>query len=75
MTVIRFEVAHQVATITLDSPSNRNALSTAMREELAAALKTVRTDPGIRAMVLTGAGGHFSAGGDIKGMAANQAMD
>ena len=75
MSVIRFDVANQVATITLDSPGNRNALGTAMREELAAALKTVRTDPNIQAMVLTGAGGHFSAGGDIKGMAANQSMD
>lgn len=75
MESIRFEVANQVATLTMDSPSNRNALGTAMRQEIAEVLKTVRHDASIRALVFTGAGGHFSAGGDIRNMAANQGMD
>ena len=75
MSVIRFNVANQVATLTMDNPSNRNALSTEMRTEMQSALQTVRQDPSIRALIFTGAGGHFSAGGDIKGMAANQSMD
>jgi len=57
-----------VATITLNRPERRNALSQALRDELQQALDAIRVDPDVCAVVLTGAGGHFSSGGDISTM-------
>jgi 2-(1,2-epoxy-1,2-dihydrophenyl)acetyl-CoA isomerase len=57
-----------VATITLNRPEVRNALDIAMRQELVAALDEIEGDAGARALVLTGAGGHFCAGGDVNTM-------
>ncbi|MDO8275254.1 MAG: enoyl-CoA hydratase/isomerase family protein, partial [Serpentinimonas sp.] len=59
----------RVATITLNSPTKRNALEPAMREELAAAVRDIRSSRSVRAVVLTGAGGHFCAGGDLRNIA------
>lgn len=55
-----------VATITLNRPEARNALDMTMRRELLAALDAVEADPEARVLVLTGGGGHFCAGGDVK---------
>jgi len=60
--------AGAVATITLNRPDARNALDMVMRRELVAALDEVEADAAARVLVLTGAGGHFSAGGDVKSM-------
>ena len=68
--LLQFEVSDQVATITLNSPTKRNALEPAMRDELASALRQIQQDRSIRAVVLTGAGGHFCSGGDLKNIAA-----
>lgn len=68
--VTRLEVTDAVATLTLDSPANRNALGAEMRVELAEALRQVQADRGIRALVITGAGGCFCSGGDLRSMAA-----
>jgi 2-(1,2-epoxy-1,2-dihydrophenyl)acetyl-CoA isomerase len=57
-----------VATITLNRPETRNALDIAMRRELLEALDVIDGDPDARAVILTGAGGHFCAGGDVKTM-------
>jgi 2-(1,2-epoxy-1,2-dihydrophenyl)acetyl-CoA isomerase len=57
-----------VATVTMNRPEARNALDLAMREELSQALDELAADPGVRVVILTGAGGHFSAGGDVKSM-------
>ena len=54
-----------VATITLDSPANRNALSRALLTDLATALD-VATQPGVRAIVLTHTEPAFCAGADLK---------
>lgn len=70
ISLLQFEVSDQVATITFDSPSKRNALEPAMRDELAVALQHIQQDKTIRALVLTGAGGHFCSGGDLKNIAA-----
>ncbi len=59
--------------ITLNRPESRNAMSLAMVGELRATLVAVRQDPGVRALVLRGAGGHFCAGGDIKDLAGARA--
>jgi 2-(1,2-epoxy-1,2-dihydrophenyl)acetyl-CoA isomerase len=69
MDAIRFEVREQVATLTLDQPATRNAVSAQMREEIADAVRTVKQDRSIRALVLGGAGGHFCSGGDLRNIA------
>ncbi len=58
-----------VATLTMNRPERRNALSNEMLEGLALALREAETRPEIRCVVLTGAGGAFCSGGDVKGMA------
>ncbi len=55
-----------VATIVLSRPAARNALGWPMWRELQRAVGEVATDSEVRAVVLTGAGGVFSAGGDLK---------
>ena len=55
--------------ITLNRPDSRNAMSLQMVAELRAVLTAIRDDRTVRALVLSGAGGHFCAGGDIKDMA------
>lgn len=57
-----------VLTLTMDYPARRNALALALREELAAILDRVEGDGSVRAIVLTGSEGVFSAGGDISSM-------
>jgi 2-(1,2-epoxy-1,2-dihydrophenyl)acetyl-CoA isomerase len=52
---IRYEVADGVATITLNRPDVLNAANIQMLRELHDALEAVRTDAGVRAVLLTGA--------------------
>lgn len=68
--VVRCEVDEGVATLTLNRPAQRNAIDEAMREQLARHLASLRADPAVRAVVLTGAGGAFCAGGDLRRIAA-----
>lgn len=63
-------VEDNVAVITMNRPQARNALSEAMVDGMQIALEYAETSPEVRAVVITGAGGAFCAGGDIKGMAA-----
>src|SRR5256886_17694465 len=67
-TTLLVERAGAIATITLNRPEARNALDLVMRGELLTALDEVEADPQARVVVLTGAGGHFCAGGDVKTM-------
>jgi methylglutaconyl-CoA hydratase len=64
--LVRYEAAGQAATITLDSPANRNALSAALLTQLHEALAGALADPAIRVIVLTGSGPVFCAGADLK---------
>lgn len=57
-----------VAVITLNRPEARNALSAQLREALCEALTGLAADAAVRAVVITGAAGHFCAGGDIRTM-------
>lgn len=57
-----------VAVLTLDRPEKLNALDHAMRQELAERAREVQADDSVRAVVLTGAGRAFCAGGDIAAM-------
>jgi 2-(1,2-epoxy-1,2-dihydrophenyl)acetyl-CoA isomerase len=59
-----------IAVITLNRPQARNAMSGDMTAGLERALDEVERDASIRCVVITGAGGAFCAGGDVKGMAA-----
>ncbi|WP_433478788.1 enoyl-CoA hydratase/isomerase family protein [Spirillospora sp. CA-142024] len=54
--------------VTLNRPEARNAIDMAMRESLLDELRRAADDPDVRAIVLTGAGGTFSAGGDVRSM-------
>ncbi|MBP6528650.1 MAG: enoyl-CoA hydratase/isomerase family protein [Burkholderiales bacterium] len=66
--LIDFQLQNAIATITLNRPEKRNAMSDDMRTEFIDALERVAADKTIRALVLTGAGKGFCAGGDISGM-------
>ena len=63
---VRLDVHDAVATITLDSPANRNALSAQLRTELAHCLDRALTDEAVRVVVLTHSGPVFCAGADLK---------
>jgi enoyl-CoA hydratase len=66
---IRVERRGHVQVITFDRPEVRNAFNLAMSEQVAAALDELDADPELRAGVVTGAGGFFSAGMDLKAFA------
>ncbi|GGW48667.1 MULTISPECIES: enoyl-CoA hydratase/isomerase family protein [Streptomyces] len=58
-------VTDAVATVVLHHPAKRNAMTAAMWRALPPLLEKLAADPGVRALVLTGAGGTFCAGADI----------
>ena len=66
--LVLLAVQDGIATLTLNRPDKRNAMSDEMRTQFIAALESVAADKAVRAMVLTGAGKGFCAGGDIAGM-------
>ena len=66
--LIELRVSDAIATITLNRPDKRNAMSDDMRTAFIEALEEVAGDKRIKALVLTGAGKGFCAGGDISGM-------
>lgn len=57
-----------VAVLTFNRPERRNALSSGVYTGFTTALPAIAADPEIRVLMLTGAGGAFCAGGDVKGM-------
>ena len=61
-----------VMALTMNRPKARNALSVEMSSQMLDALRRAQLDSDIRAVVLTGAGGAFCAGGDVKAMAAGR---
>jgi enoyl-CoA hydratase len=64
-TLVQYALDGAVARITLDSPHNRNALSTALVEQLHQGLRDAAAEPGVRAVVLGHTGGTFCAGADL----------
>ena len=58
-----------VLTLTMNRPEARNAMSPDMMSKLEEAVPRAAADPSVRCLVLTGAGGAFCAGGDVKGFA------
>jgi 2-(1,2-epoxy-1,2-dihydrophenyl)acetyl-CoA isomerase len=67
------EVREGVAVLTFNRPERRNALSGEMLAGMRVALGQAETDPEVRCVVVTGAGGAFCAGGDVKGFAEGSA--
>ncbi len=65
---LRFERDGAVAVVTMDRPEAKNALSLAMLVGMADAWEEIDSDDSIRCAVLTGAGGTFCAGMDLKSM-------
>jgi len=63
-----------ILTLTLNRPEARNALSPEITSALIHALEQAQRDPAVRAVVITGAGRAFCAGGDVKAMATPQAQ-
>jgi 2-(1,2-epoxy-1,2-dihydrophenyl)acetyl-CoA isomerase len=60
-----------VLTLTMNRPEARNAMSGSMMIALRQAVWRAADDPKVRCLVLTGAGGAFCAGGDVKGFASD----
>lgn len=61
-------VSDGVATLTFNRPAARNALSAELKDAMAEAVPRLVADAAVRAIVLTGAGGVFCAGGDLRAM-------
>jgi enoyl-CoA hydratase/carnithine racemase len=66
--VLIYTVDAHICTIVLNRPEKRNALSGQLVNELIVALETAGADPEVRAIILTGAGTSFCAGGDLSQM-------
>ena len=64
-----------VLTVTMNRPESRNALSSEMVVRLSDAWDEINSDDEVRVAILTGAGGHFSAGADLKAMAGGYGDD
>jgi len=67
---VRFEHEGNVAVVTLNRPEKRNALSTEMLVRMYDAWVEIDSNPDIRVAIVTGAGGNFCSGADLKAMAA-----
>src|SRR5258707_13560544 len=65
-------IRDRVAIITLNRPEARNALSDHLTPALRTMIKTCGENPDVGALLITGAGAAFCAGGDVKGMGAHR---
>ena len=72
--LVRYDVADAVATLTLDSPANRNALSRQLVTELCAHLEHAATDEAVRVVLVESSGKVFCSGADL-GEASTEGMD
>lgn len=61
-----YEVEDRVATLTLNNPARRNALSSAMMREMRAAIRRADGDAGVRVLIIAAVGSVFSAGHDLR---------
>jgi 2-(1,2-epoxy-1,2-dihydrophenyl)acetyl-CoA isomerase len=68
---VRLTVDERVALVTLDRPERFNALDPEMARRLGAVLQDLSADERVRAVVITGSGRAFSAGGDLRGVSAH----
>ena len=72
-TDVLYEVSQRIATLTLNRPDRLNAFTAGLGEALRAAMRRASDDPGVRVIVLTGAGRGFCAGADMDSLSAGSA--
>lgn len=65
---LSYEVRHTVGVLTFNRPEARNALDMVLRTEIEAILPSIRDDKELRSLIITGSGGFFCAGGDLKSL-------
>lgn len=68
--LVLYDVIDRVATITVHDPERRNAVTDAMSEQLADAVRRAEGDEGVHAVIVTGAGKAFCAGADLSALGA-----
>jgi len=73
MSAVRYEIDDRIVIITIDRPEVKNAVDRPTAEALADAFRRFDADDGLAVAVLTGAGGTFCAGADLKGVAEGRA--
>lgn len=66
--LVEYQSENHIATITLNDPKSLNAFSTPLKKSVLTALEQADADDDVRVIILQGAGGNFSSGGDIKEM-------
>jgi 2-(1,2-epoxy-1,2-dihydrophenyl)acetyl-CoA isomerase len=66
---------HGVATVTLNRPQAKNSFTTAMQTRMIQTFHDLARDPGVRVVILTGAGDAFCTGGDVKALGAADLTD
>lgn len=66
MTVARYDISDAVATITLDRPERKNPLTFELYAELRDWFRALKSRDDVKTVVLTGAGGNFCSGGDVR---------
>lgn len=64
--LVQYAVDRAIATVTLDSPENRNALSSALVQQTSERLREAAVDDDVRAVVLTHTGSTFCSGADLR---------
>ena len=72
---VRIDVASGVCRIELARPEKKNALTAEMYRSLAAALASAEADPAVRVILISGAGGNFTAGNDLADFLETPPMD
>ena len=72
MLSVRYELVDRIAIVTIDRPEVRNAVDGETAQALADAFERFDADEGALVAVLTGAGGYFCAGADLKAVAAGE---
>jgi enoyl-CoA hydratase len=75
LSTLRIEQDGRLLSVTLNRPESLNSVGGGMHEHLEELWAAVRRDTSVGAILLTGAGRAFSAGGDVKGMASSSAGD
>lgn len=74
MTTVSLEISGGIARITLDRPDARNTVSLELARDLHDATSAMSSDPNVRAVLITGRGDSFCAGGDLKSFYAQPDM-
>lgn len=75
MPEIEYGVAHHVATLTIDRPDERGAMTYRMLAEFRDGVRRANADPDVHVLIITGRGGSFCAGIDLADLAGRDTAD